>query len=288
MVKVGEAVGIIAAQAIGEPGTQLTVSSVKGGYSKGGSASGLDITTGLPRVAEIFERRSPKNPGVISLSNGEVIEIRRDGKEKKIVVMSDDDGSYAQAKKKGMKIEYDMAYSRRPIVKVGDKIKKGQALTDGSLNIEDLYDLAGKDTAEEYIVNELNKVYELQGASISRKHMELIIKQMLSRVKIKEAGDTIFTPGEVVEISDFRIENDRVKDQGGSSAKGINLILGISEVALTTNSWLSSASFQHTTKVLINASTRGQVDKLQGLKENVIIGKLIPAGTGVEEKEIEE
>jgi DNA-directed RNA polymerase subunit beta' len=288
LVKVGEAVGIIAAQAIGEPGTQLTVSSVKGGYSKGGSASGLDITTGLPRVAEIFERRSPKNPGVISLSNGEVIEIRRDGKEKKIVVMSDDDGSYAQAKKKGMKIEYDMAYSRRPIVKVGDKIKKGQALTDGSLNIEDLYDLAGKDTAEEYIVNELNKVYELQGASISRKHMELIIKQMLSRVKIKEAGDTIFTPGEVVEISDFRIENDRVKDQGGSSAKGINLILGISEVALTTNSWLSSASFQHTTKVLINASTRGQVDKLQGLKENVIIGKLIPAGTGVEEKEIEE
>lgn len=178
-----------------------------------------------------------------------------------------------------------MSYSRRAIVKVGDKVVKGQALTDGSLNIEDLYELAGQEAAEEYIVNELNKVYELQGASISRKHMELIIKQMLSRMKIKDTGDTNFTVGEVVELSDFRIENDRVKEKGGAVAKGTTLILGISEVALTTNSWLSSASFQHTTKVLINAATRGQVDKLHGLKENVIIGRLIPAGTGVQNKE---
>jgi DNA-directed RNA polymerase subunit beta' len=236
-------------------------------------------------VAEIFERRSPKNPGVISLSNGEVVEIKREKKEKKIIVLSNDDGSYSAAKKKGLQIEYDMAYSRRPIVKVGDKVVKGQALTDGSLNIEQLYNLADRETAETYIINELNKVYELQGASISRKHMELIVKQMLSRIKIKEVGDTRFTQGDVVEISDFRLENDRVKAEGGKESKGANLICGITEVALTTNSWLSSASFQHTTKVLINASARGQVDTLQGLKENVIIGKLIPAGTGTKEKD---
>ena len=282
LVKVGEAVGIVAAQAIGEPGTQLTMRT----FHSGGVA-GADITHGLPRVAEIFERRAPKNPGIISLSNGEVVEIKRDRKSKSIVVMSYDDGSYALAKKKGMRIEYDMAYSRRPIVKIGDKVEKGQPLTDGSLNIEDLYNLAGRDVTEEYIVNELNKVYELQGASISRKHMELIIKQMLSRIKIKEVGDTRFTQGEVVEVSDFRVENDKVKDIGGVPAKGANLICGITEVALTTNSWLSSASFQHTTKVLINAAARGQVDNLHGLKENVIIGKLIPAGTGTK-KRIEE
>ncbi|MBP9765791.1 MAG: DNA-directed RNA polymerase subunit beta' [Candidatus Pacebacteria bacterium] len=283
LVKIGEAVGIVAAQAIGEPGTQLTMRT----FHSGGVA-GADITQGLPRVAEIFERRSPKNPGIISLSNGEVTEIKRDGKSKSIVVMSNDDGSYAASKKKGLRIEYEMAYSRRSVVKVGDNVVKGQPLTDGSLNIEDLYDLAGREIAEEYIVNELNKVYELQGASISRKHMELIIKQMLSRVKVKDAADTNFTTGDVVEISDFRIENDRVKELGGEVAKGINLILGISEVALTTNSWLSSASFQHTTKVLINAATRGQVDRLHGLKENVIIGRLIPAGTGIQNKNIEE
>ena len=280
LVKVGEAVGIVAAQAIGEPGTQLTMRT----FHSGGVA-GVDITQGLPRVAEIFERRAPKNPGIISLSNGEVVEVKRDGKSKSIVVLSNDDGSFAQAKKKGLKIEYDMAYSRRPVVKVGDKVSKGQPLTDGSLNIEQLYELAGREVTENYIVTELNKVYELQGASISRKHMELIIKQMLSRVKIKEVGDTIFTQGDVVEISDFRSENDRVKDAGGVVAKGAHLICGISDVALTTNSWLSSASFQHTTKVLINASARGQVDKLHGLKENVIIGKLIPAGTGIQTEE---
>ncbi|MDD3940086.1 MAG: DNA-directed RNA polymerase subunit beta' [Candidatus Pacebacteria bacterium] len=278
-VKVGEAVGIVAAQAIGEPGTQLTMRT----FHSGGVA-GVDITQGLPRVAEIFERRSPKNPGVISLSNGEVIEIIREKKMKKIVVLSDDDNSYAAAKKKGLKIEYDMAYSRRPIVKVGDKVKKGQALTDGSLNIEQLYELADRETTEEYIVNELNKVYELQGASISRKHIELIIKQMFSRIKIKDVGDTTFTQGEVVEVYNFRVENERVKAEGGKVAEGDNLILGISEVALTTNSWLSSASFQHTTKVLINASTRGQIDKLHGLKENVIIGRIIPSGTGINEE----
>lgn len=231
LIKIGEAVGVIAAQAIGEPGTQLTMRT----FHSGGVA-GADITQGLPRVAEIFERRNPKNPGVISLSNGEVVEVKRDKKEKKIIVMSNDDGSYDQAKKKGMKIEYDMSYFRRPIVKVGDKVEKGQALTDGSLNIEELYTLAGKETTEKYIVNELNKVYELQGASISRKHIELIIKRMLSRIRIKDVGDTNFTQGDIIEIADFKIENDRVKANGGAGAKGTKLILGISEVALTTNS----------------------------------------------------
>ncbi len=276
LVKIGEAVGIVAAQAIGEPGTQLTMRT----FHSGGVA-GSDITQGLPRVSEIFEKRSPKSPGVISLSNGEVIEIIRNKKEKKIIVMSNDDGSYKDSKKKGMRIEYDVLYSRRPLVKKGDKVVKGQALTDGSLNITDLYELSGKENAQNYIINELNKVYELQGASISRKHIELIVKQMFSRVEIISVGDTSFTEGEIIELSDFIIENNKVESIKGIIAKAKILVLGISEVALTTNSWLSSASFQHTTKVLINAASRGDIDKLKGIKENVIVGKAIPAGTGL-------
>jgi DNA-directed RNA polymerase subunit beta' len=205
-VKIGEAVGIVAAQAIGEPGTQLTMRT----FHSGGVA-GADITQGLPRVAEIFERRAPKSPALVSLSNGEVVEIKKDGKISTIVVMSNDDGSYSLAKKKGMRIEYQLSYVRRSLVKVGDKVKKGQVLSNGSVNIEELYKLAGQAEAEEYIVNELNKVYELQGASISRKHIEIIIKQMLGRIKITEVGDTRFTQGEVVEKGDFRLENIRVK-----------------------------------------------------------------------------
>jgi len=230
-VKIGEAVGIVAAQAIGEPGTQLTMRT----FHSGGVA-GADITQGLPRVAEIFERRAPKSPALVSLSNGEVVEIKKDGKVSTIVVMSNDDGSYALAKKKGMKIEYQLSYVRRSLVKVGDKVKKGQVISNGSVNIEELYKLAGQSEAEEYIVNELNKVYELQGASISRKHIEIIIKQMLGRIKITEVGDTRFTEGEVVEKGDFRLENIRVKEAGGVEAKGSSMILGISEVALTTSS----------------------------------------------------
>lgn len=276
-VDLGEAVGIVAAQAIGEPGTQLTMRT----FHSGGVA-GTDITQGLPRVEEIFERRAPKNPAIIVHENGEVIGIRDEGKEKIIVVLGDDDGS--KGNKSGKQVEYTIPFRRQPIVKVGDNVKKGQMLTDGSADIDELFTYAGKEVAEEYIVSEINKVYELQGAAISRKHVEVIIKQMFGRVKILNPGETRFTQSDVVEVSTFRTENARVKALGLTEAKGRHLVLGITDVALSTDSWLSSASFQNTTRVLITAATRGQMDELRGLKENVIIGRLIPAGTGLRGK----
>jgi DNA-directed RNA polymerase subunit beta' len=278
-VDLGEAVGIVAAQAIGEPGTQLTMRT----FHSGGVA-GADITQGLPRVEEIFERRMPKNPAIIAHEAGEVIAIRDEGKEK-VVVLIVDEPEVAKGNKKGKQGEYSVPFRRQPIVKVGDKVKKGQFLTDGSADIEELFTHAGKEVTEEYIVSEINKVYELQGAAITRKHVEVIIKQMFGRIKITNPGDTHFTQSDVVEVSNFRHENMRTKDAGKTEAKGKHLVLGITDVALSTDSWLSSASFQNTTRVLITAATRGQVDELRGLKENVILGRLIPAGTGLREKE---
>ncbi len=277
-VDLGEAVGIVAAQAIGEPGTQLTMRTFHAG-----GVSGVDITQGLPRVEEIFERRMPKNPAIIAHESGSIIGMRDEGKEKIILLLADDDG--AKGNKSGKQIEYTVPYRRQPIVKVGDSVKQGQMMTDGSCDIEELFTHAGKEVTEEYIVSEINKVYELQGAAISRKHVEVIIKQMLGRVKIVNPGDTRFTQSDVVEVSNFRAENLRTKTRGGTEAKGRHLILGITDVALSTDSWLSSASFQNTTRVLITASTRGQMDELRGLKENVIIGRLIPAGTGLRGQE---
>ncbi len=273
-VKHGEAVGIVAAQAIGEPGTQLTMRT----FHSGGVA-GTDITQGLPRIEEIFERRMPKNPAIIAHESGEIMEIREENKEKVIVLLADD--VEAKGNKSGKKIEYTIPFRRNPVVKVGENVKKGQLLTDGSCDIEELFTYAGKEATEEYIVSEINKVYELQGASISRKHIEVIIKQMFGRVKITNAGETRFTQGDVIEISTFRQENLNALSENKKEAKGRHMVLGISEVALSTSSWLSSASFQNTTRVLISASTKGQIDKLRGLKENVIIGRLIPAGTGI-------
>ncbi len=273
-VDLGEAVGIVAAQAIGEPGTQLTMRTFHAG-----GVSGVDITQGLPRVEEIFERRAPKNPAIIAHEGGEITAIRDEGKEKIIVLLGNDDGS--KGNKSGKQVEYTVPFRRQPIVKVGDTVKRGQMLTDGSCDIDELFNFASKEVAEEYIVSEINKVYELQGAAISRKHVEVIIKQMFGRVKIVNPGDTRFTQSDVVEVSTFRSENARVKKEGGAEAKGKYLVLGITDVALSTDSWLSSASFQNTTRVLITASTRGQMDELRGLKENVIIGRLIPAGTGL-------
>ena len=278
-VDLGEAVGIVAAQAIGEPGTQLTMRT----FHSGGVA-GADITQGLPRVEEIFERRMPKNPAIIAHEAGEVIAIRDEGKEK-VIVLIVDEPEVAKGNKKGKQGEYSVPFRRQPIVKVGDKVKKGQFLTDGSADIEELFTHAGKEVTEEYIVSEINKVYELQGAAITRKHVEVIIKQMFGRIKITNPGDTHFTQSDVVEVSNFRHENMRTKDAGKTEAKGKHLVLGITDVALSTDSWLSSASFQNTTRVLITAATRGQVDELRGLKENVILGRLIPAGTGLREKE---
>ncbi len=271
LVEKGEAVGIIAAQAIGEPGTQLTLRT----FHAGGVA-GTDITTGLPRVEEIFERRIPKNPAIISETDGEVFEIKaKDGKEKIIKVLSD---SKEDGKKNEM--EYIVAFRRTPMVKVGDKVKKGQLLTDGSADIAEMFRLGGKELVEEYIIAEINKVYELQSASISRKHTEIIIRQMFSRRKIKDAGETNFSIGDIVENTAFIEENARVEELGGKKATAETVVLGITEVSLRTKSWLSAASFQNTNRVLIENAIKGGVDSLRGLKENVIIGRLIPAGTG--------
>ncbi len=271
LVKLGEAVGIVAAQAIGEPGTQLTLRT----FHAGGVA-GTDITTGLPRVEEIFERRIPKNPAVISETDGEVISVTEQaGKEKVIKVLSD---SKEDGKKNEM--EYVIPFRRTPLVKAGDKVKRGDLLTDGSADIAQMFKLAGKDTVEGYIIQEINKVYELQSASISRKHIEIIIRQMFSRRKITDAGETNFSAGDIVENSTLLEENNRVLEIGQKEAKAEIVVLGITEVSLRTKSWLSAASFQNTNRVLIENAVKGGVDNLRGLKENVIIGRLIPAGTG--------
>ena len=275
LVNLGEAVGIIAAQAIGEPGTQLTLRT----FHAGGVA-GVDITQGLPRVEEIFERRIPKNAAIVSQTDGEVIEIKdTDSKEKLIKVLSD-----SKADGKSNEIEYVAPFRRMPVVKVGDKVKKGMLLTDGSADIAEIFKYGTKEDAEEYIIREINKVYELQSASISRKHTEIIIRQMFSRRRIKEAGDTNFSPGDIVENTALLEENMRMEREGKVGAKGEIIVLGITEVSLRTKSWLSAASFQNTNRVLIENAIKGGVDSLRGLKENVIIGRLIPAGTGFKNK----
>lgn len=276
LIDLGEAVGIIAAQAIGEPGTQLTLRT----FHAGGVA-GVDITQGLPRIEEIFERRTPKSAAIVSKTDAKVSEIRNDGKDVTIVVISDTKGDA-----KSNTIEYTVPARRTVFVKVGEDIKKGQIITDGSADISEIFKFGGRELAEDYIIREIKKVYELQSASISRKHIEIIIRQMLSRKRIKEQGTTLFSVGEIVENTELIEENNRVKAEGGEEAKGEQILLGITEVSLTTKSWLSAASFQNTNRVLINNAVRGGVDKLRGLKENVIIGRLIPAGTGFRNKEI--
>jgi DNA-directed RNA polymerase subunit beta' len=272
LVKVGEAVGIIAAQAIGEPGTQLTLRT----FHQGGVAGASDITQGLPRVEEIFERRNPKNPAIVSETDGEVFDIREEGKDKIIKVLSDSKGD-----KKDNEIEYVIPFRRTAVVKKGDKVKKGQLLTDGSAKINEIFAYGGKEMAENYIINEINKVYELQGAPIGRKHLEIIVRQMFSRKKVIDGGDTMFSPGEVVEHFEFEKENEIIKKEGGKPATAEFIVRGITDVSLTTKSWLSAASFQNTNRVLINNAIKGGIDNLRGLKENVIIGRLIPAGTGL-------
>jgi DNA-directed RNA polymerase subunit beta' len=277
-IALGEAVGTIAAQAIGEPGTQLTMRT----FHAGGTASvGGDITQGLPRVEEIFEKRAPKNPAAIAHLSGLVSEIKTEGQEKIIVVLPE--GGEKTTKKSKKNVEYLVHYRRMPLVKVGDSVEKGQLLTDGSADLEELFKYGGRERTQEYIISEISRIYELQGASISRKHIEVIIKQMFSRRRVKQPGETSFTVGDVVEERDLQVENERVKEAGGEAASAEPLVLGITEVSLSRKSFLSAASFQNTTKVLISASVRGSIDKLTGLKENVIIGRLIPAGTGHKE-----
>ena len=272
-VELGEAVGTIAAQAVGEPGTQLTMRT----FHAGGTASqGGDIVAGLPRVIEIFERRNPKSPAVIAHEDGEVTAIEENGFEKVIKVIGESKGD------KEATISYRVLQYRTPIVKVGQAVKKGQLLTDGSANLKELFQYAGKRATQEYIIHQVRKIYELQGAAISRTHLELIVAQMFSRVKITKPGDTKFTTGELIEFDVVDEVNEEVKESGGEPAKYKEVILGISDVSLSRTSWLSSASFQHTTRILIDAAASGAEDNLYGLKENVILGRLIPAGSGME------
>ena len=272
LIELGEAVGIIAAQAIGEPGTQLTMRT----FHLGGVA-GEDITMGLPRVDEIFERRIPKNPAVVNRLDGEVTEVKSDGEQKIITVLSD---LGVKKSKKDESLEYVVPFGRMCVVAVGGKVVAGQLLTDGSADIREIFKYGGQEPAQAYIISEINHIYDLQGASIARKHAEVIVRQMFSRKKIKTAGDTAFVVGEVVEVTALADENDRITALGGEPAVGEMVALGISEVATNTQSFLSAASFQNTTRILIRSALRGSRDELRGLKENVIIGRLIPVGTG--------
>jgi DNA-directed RNA polymerase subunit beta' len=276
LVAIGEPVGIVAAQAIGEPGTQLTMRTK---HSGGISTGNMDIVGGLPRVEEIFERRNPKNQAIISEVNGTVLAVNNTGREFVIEVAVDPDSRKKKAKDND-KLEYTAPLNRTILVKAKDNIKQGQLLTDGSAELVNLTKYAGRAVAENYIIKEINAIYELQGVSISRKHIEVIIRQMFSRVKVKDPGDTKFTLGEVIERSILAEEHEALKPDS-EKAKTEEILLGISEVALSTASFLSAASFQHTNKVLIDMSLKGGLDRLRGLKENVIIGRLIPAGTGL-------
>lgn len=274
LVDRGESVGIVAAQAIGEPGTQLTLRT----FHAGGLA-GVDITQGLPRVEEIFECRTVKNPALVNKYAGTVAEIKDTGTEKIIVVLSNKDSG---AKKDS--VDYTVGPRRVPIVKVGQDVQGGELLTDGSANIEEVYEFGGREAAEDYIIREIIKVYELQGASIARKHLEIIVRQMFSRRKVKDAGDTSFSPGDIIEATELMEENAKMRDTGLKEAKGALMILGITQTALNAKSWISAASFQNTNRVLIANAVKGGTDTLRGLKENVTVGRLIPAGTGFRER----
>lgn len=276
LVDIGEAVGTVAAQAIGEPGTQLTMRT----FHAGGTASvGGDITAGLPRVEEVFEKRRPKNPAVIATVSGTVSSVKDLGKEKVITIIPDLEDK-GKAKKGTAEIEYSFSSRRMALVKMGDKITKGQFLTDGSADINEIFEFAGKEHAMDYIIREIGKIYELQGETVSRKHIEIIVKQMFSRRVITNAGETRFSIDDVVDIYDLNAENAKAKEDGKAPATGESVVMGITEVSLSRQSFLSAASFQHTTRIFISAAIRGTEDNLTGLKENVIIGRLIPAGSG--------
>jgi len=279
IIKQGEAVGVIAAQAIGEPGTQLTMRT----FHTGGVASGGDITQGLPRVEEVFEARLPQGKAVISEENGIIKEIKEKDKQKiiRIKVIPDENPKKKTKDKKEEDIkEYTIPFGVGINVQKGDKIDKGTQLTEGSVDLKELYKIVGLEATQRYIEREVQRVYSSHGAQIHSKHIEVIIRRMFSRVKVKDEGDSSLLVDEVVERDRFLEENRGIKKAGKNLAKGVRILLGVSKVALTCESWLSAASFQETSRVLIKASLAAKEDKLRGLKENVIIGKLIPVGTG--------
>lgn len=264
-VQIGESVGIIAAQAIGEPGTQLTMRT----FHTGGVAGG-DITQGLPRVEELFEARKPKGLAIISEIAG-TVQMKETKKKREVVVIGED----------GETKNYLIPYGSRLKVYEGDVIEAGDEITEGSINPHDILNIKGVHGVQQYILKEVQMVYRLQGVDISDKHIEVIVRQMLRKVKIGEPGDTDLLPGSLVDIFTLEEENQRVAEIGGEPATAQRVLLGITKASLATESFLSAASFQETTRVLTDAAIKGKVDPLIGLKENVIIGKLIPAGTGM-------
>ena len=266
MVQVGEAVGIIAAQSIGEPGTQLTMRT----FHTGGVA-GADITQGLPRVEELFEARKPKGLAIITDINGKV-EVKDSKKQRSVVVTNQESG---EAK------EYAIPYGFRIKVQDDQVVEAGDELTEGSVNPHDLLKIKGVRAVQDYLLREVQRVYRLQGVDICDKHIEVIVRQMLKKIRIEEPGDTAFLPGSLIDFLDFEDTNEEMEEEGKEPATGERIILGITKSALATDSFLSAASFQETTRVLTDAAIRDKVDPLIGLKENVIIGKLIPAGTGM-------
>ncbi len=262
---VGEAVGIIAAQSIGEPGTQLTMRT----FHTGGVA-GDDITQGLPRVEELFEARKPKGLAIISEIIGKVSIV--ESKKKREVVITAEDGDTRI---------YLIPYGSRIKVTEGEAVEAGDELTEGSVNPHDILKIKGINGVQAYLLQEVQRVYRLQGVDINDKHIEVIVRQMMRKVKIDEPGDTNFLPGGLVELFDYEEENAKVVSEGLRPAEGKRTLLGITKASLATESFLSAASFQETTRVLTEAAIKGKIDPLVGLKENVIIGKLIPAGTGM-------
>jgi DNA-directed RNA polymerase subunit beta' len=333
LVDIGEAVGIIAAQSIGEPGTQLTLRT----FHTGGVASADDITQGLPRVQEIFEARSPKGKSILAEIDG-VVEVLREDEMRKVRIVSSETfldehqlpSHYSVIVADGAEVGEGeiLAESNRadlggePVaarlsgrvrvgantisviheerddrevqipatsrlamgIENGARVVAGQHLTDGSADPQELLELRGKEALQRYLVNEAQKVYRSQGVDINDKHIEVIVRQMLRRVRIEEPGDTGLLPGELVESGEFRRMNEEIVSQGGEPATAVTVLLGITKASLTTESFLSAASFQETTRVLTEAAITGKVDYLRGLKENVVIGKLIPAGTGIEKR----
>ena len=265
-VNIGEAVGIIAAQSIGEPGTQLTMRT----FHTGGVASAEDITQGLPRVEELFEARKPKGLAVITEISGKV-SIQENKKKREVTVTNDD----------GESETYLIPFGSRMKVREGDILEAGQELTEGPVNPHDILKIKGIKGVQNYLAREVQAVYRLQGVEINDKHIEVIVRQMLRKVKIEQAGDTDLLPGETLDVHRFESENERVIQEGGQTASAKYVLLGITKASLATDSFLSAASFQETTRVLTEAAIKGKTDPLLGLKENVIIGKLIPAGTGL-------
>ena len=265
-VNIGEAVGIIAAQSIGEPGTQLTMRT----FHAGGVAGGDDITQGLPRVEELFEARKPKGLAIIAEVGGR-IKITENKKKREVTVLNDEIGDSAT---------YLIPYGSRIKVREDQVIEAGDELTEGSINPHDILAIKGYTAVHDYLIQEVQRVYRLQGVDINDKHIEVIVRQMMHKVKVEDAGDTSFLTGSLVERYALERENIRMREEGKEEAQYSEVLMGITKAALATDSFLSAASFQETTRVLTEAAIKGKIDPLVGLKENVIIGKLVPAGTG--------